>query len=138
MLFTRVARRIFFLLLPGVLAAALPAAPAAASPTEVVHAVFSKAGGAWRVSVTLRHADSGWNHYANVWVVETVEGRELGRRVLLHPHEDEQPFTRSERITVPPGVTRVRVRAGDNVNGINSNVLVVELTRAKGPGFEVR
>lgn len=111
---------------------------ARASPTEVVRAVFERQGDAWYVSVTLRHADSGWDHYANVWVVETLDGRELGRRVLLHPHETEQPFTRSAHIVIPAHVTRVRVRAGDNVHGLDSGGLVVNLTRPRGERYEVR
>lgn len=117
----------------------LPAARfAAASPVEVVMAVFERAQGGWRVSVTLRHGDTGWDHYANVWVVETLDGSELGRRVLFHPHEDEQPFTRSQRIAIPAHLTRVRVRAGDNLSGIDSNSVVVDLTRRDGERFQVR
>lgn len=115
--------------LPGVLRA---------SPAEVVRAVFERQGDAWHVSVTLRHADSGWDHYANLWIVETLDGRELGRRVLLHPHETEQPFTRSGRIAVPAHVTRVRIRAGDNVHGLYGGGLVVDLTRPRGDRYEVR
>lgn len=119
--------------------AALWAPPAWATPVEVVRAAFEHLGGGqWQVSVTLRHADDGWEHYADLWVVETTAGRELGRRKLLHPHVNEQPFTRSQRIDVPPDVTRVQVRAGDNVNGVDSNTLAVDLTRAAGPGYEVR
>jgi len=117
--------------------ACLPAL-AWATPVEVVHARFERSGNAWDVSVTLRHADSGWAHYANVWVVETLDGEVLGRRELLHPHEDEQPFTRSERIRIPAEITRVRVRAGDNVDGLNSNAVVVDLTRRQGDRYDVR
>lgn len=110
-----------------------------ASPTDVVRAVFQKSSGnVWQVSVTLRHADSGWDHYANVWVVETLDGKEIGRRVLFHPHETEQPFTRSGQMKIPAGVTQVRVRAGDKPNGMDSNIVVVDLTQRKGERFEVR
>jgi len=115
------------------------AAPAWGSPTEVVMAIFERSGGdSWQVSVTLRHADTGWKHYANLWVVETLEGKELGRRVLFHPHVEEQPFTRSQRITIPAGITRVRLRAGDNVDGLDGNTVVVDLTRTQGDRFQVR
>lgn len=112
---------------------------AQASPTEVVRVKFVKFDGRrWEVSVTLRHADTGWKHYANVWVVETLEGKTLGRRVLFHPHEDEQPFTRSLSLTLPKGVTKVRIRAGDNVGGMDSNMVVVILTRSSGERYDVR
>ena len=128
----------FFAALAAVLVTAGGAAPLEASPTEVVKAVFRKAGGSWQVSVTLRHADAGWEHYANLWVVETLAGVELGRRVLFHPHDDEQPFTRSETVRIPPETQKVRIRAGDNVNGLNGNVVEVDLTRRKGVRFELR
>ncbi len=131
------ARRAVSLLAAGLVLAALSPSIGWASPTEVVHARFERSGGGWRVSVTLRHADTGWNHYANLWVVETSGGRELGRRVIFHPHVDEQPFTRSQQIAIPAGITKVRVRAGDNRNGIASNTLHVDLTQSRGKGYEV-
>ena len=124
------------------MAATLPAfggGTALASPTEVVRVEFVRSGGTrWQISVTLRHADTGWKHYANLWVVEDLDGKELGRRVLYHPHQDEQPFTRSQTITLPAGVTKVRIRAGDNVGGLESNTVVVDLTRSSGDRYVVR
>jgi hypothetical protein len=67
--------------------------------------------------VTLRHADSGWEHYADLWRVLTPQGEELGRRVLLHPHVDEQPFTRGESMTVPSKLDHVLIEAHDKVHG---------------------
>ena len=56
-------------------------------------------------AVTLEHADEGWNHYADQWDVVTLEGRLLKSRVLYHPHENEQPFTRSlSGVLVPEGM----------------------------------
>lgn len=69
-------------------------------------------------SVTVRHADSGWDHYANRWEVVAPDGTVLGTRELLHPHETEQPFTRSlGGVSVPTGVPTVRIRAHDPVHG---------------------
>ena len=48
-----------------------------------------------KFSVTLKHGDEGWDHYANQWDVMTMDGKLLKSRVLYHPHVDEQPFTRS-------------------------------------------
>lgn len=122
-----------------ILALTLAAGTAQASPSDILKVVFSKrSGGSWSVDVTIRHADTGWDHYTNVWVVETMDGRELGRRVLFHPHEDEQPFTRSDTVKIPAGVTNVRVRAGDKPNGMSSNTVVVDLTRRKGDRYVVR
>ena len=67
--------------------------------------------------VTLSHPDTGWEHYADGWRIELADGTVLGTRVLGHPHVNEQPFTRSDSIVVPNGVTEVFVRASDNVDG---------------------
>ena len=57
-----------------------------------------------RVSVTLSHPDTGWDHYADGWEVLDAAGNSLGLRTLLHPHVTEQPFTRSlSGVTVPEG-----------------------------------
>lgn len=59
-------------------------------------------------------------------------------RLLLHPHENEQPFTRSQSgIVIPAGVTQVRVRAHDLVDGFGGREVLVDLTLASGEGFEV-
>lgn len=81
---------------------------------QAVEAV-KETNGTFRFSVTVRHADSGWDHYAVVWQVLGEDGTRYGVRELLHPHVDEQPFTRSQSgISVPPGVKTVQVRCGDN------------------------
>jgi len=68
--------------------------------------------------VAVRHADAGWDHYADQWRVLTPGGDELGNRVLHHPHVDEQPFTRSlSGIVVPEGLSEVIVEARDSVHG---------------------
>jgi len=74
------------------------------------------------ISATLEHDDTGWDHYADAWRVVTDDGTEIGRRVLMHPHENEQPFTRSESgIKIPEGVTRVYIEGQDNVHGLSSD-----------------
>ena len=82
-------------------------------------------GGTWRFDVTVAHADEGWQHYADAFTVETGDGEVLGRRVLAHPHVDEQPFTRSLRgVTLPEGTEEVWVRAHDSVHGAGEAVRV--------------
>ncbi len=77
-----------------------------------------EAGGTWRFSVTVRHDDEGWDHYADKWQVLAPDGTVLGERVLLHPHVDEQPFTRSlGGVAIPEDLEVVEVRAHDTVDG---------------------
>lgn len=104
-------------------------APAAAGEVTVVDAKAEPAAGtAYRFSVTLRHDDSGWDHYADRWDVLAPDGTELGSRVLLHPHVDEQPFTRSlSGVDVPPGITWVQIRAHDSVHGNAAELFRVDL-----------
>lgn len=69
-------------------------------------------------TVTVRHADTGWTHYANAWVVRAPDGTVLATRRLLHPHVEEQPFTRSvSGVTVPPGIRTVTIEATDSIHG---------------------
>jgi len=92
--------------------------------------VTPEPAGTWRFDVTVRHADEGWSHYADRWEVLSPDGRVLATRVLLHPHENEQPFTRSlSGIDVPAGMHRVTVRAHDKVNGFGGREASVELPR---------
>ena len=79
-------------------------------------------------SVTVRHGDTGWEHYADAWEVRLADGTVLGRRGLLHPHETEQPFTRSlGGVRVPEGVERVEIWAHDSVHGWGPMALRVSL-----------
>ena len=79
-------------------------------------------------SVTLEHADEGWNHYADRWDVVTLDGKLLKSRVLYHPHENEQPFTRSlSGVTVPASQRQVKIRARDSKHGYSQREFVVDL-----------
>ena len=94
-------------------------APAIAwADTPVVEGVTAtKNGSSWRFDVTLAHPDTGWDHYADGWEVLLPDGTQVGYRKLLHPHENEQPFTRSlSGITIPDDITSVTVRGHDSVH----------------------
>lgn len=79
-------------------------------------------------SVTLRHADTGWDHYADRWEVLTPDGKQLATRTLWHPHVEEQPFTRSlSKVPVPADLKRVVVRAHDSVHGYGAEDFEVTL-----------
>lgn len=84
----------------------------------------------YQVSVTVRHADTGWEHYADKWDVLDPDGAILGTRVLLHPHVEEQPFTRSlGGLCIPEGVSEVTIRAHDKVHGYGGREMTVKVPR---------
>lgn len=89
-----------------------------AGDADVVDVTITALGDSrFRIDTTVAHADTGWDHYANRWDVLTEAGELLGTRELLHPHVNEQPFTRSLTLEIPASVARVVVRAGDSVHG---------------------
>lgn len=100
-----------------------------AGEADVVAAKFSRAAdGSYRFDVTVRHADAGWEHYADKWQVLGPDGTVFGERVLLHPHDDEQPFTRSQSgIEIPDGTRTVTVRAHDKRHGWGGAELTIDL-----------
>jgi len=94
------------------------ALPANADDAVIEAVETRQSGDTWTFSVTLSHADTGWDDYADGWRVVDAEGNELGLRVLYHPHVEEQPFTRSlNGVTIPNGMTEVFVEARTNTDG---------------------
>lgn len=78
-----------------------------------------------RVSVTLSHSDTGWDHYADGWRVELEDGTIVGTRELLHPHVEEQPFTRSLSVSdLPDGSLFIRAKC--SVDGWSETVFAVD------------
>jgi len=102
-----------------------------AGEADVVRATADRqSNGTWRISATIKHGDTGWDHYANRFDVLAPDGTVLGTRVLHHPHVDEQPFTRSLfNVRVPDDITEIRVRAGDSVHETGGAEVTVKLTR---------
>ncbi|MCL6416798.1 hypothetical protein MIB92_14145 [Aestuariirhabdus sp. Z084] len=103
------------------LLAALLAAPfhtTADEPTPVSATIESQGSGFFTISVTLKHADEGWEHYANRWEVLDGEGNILATRTLLHPHVNEQPFTRNlSAVRLPNSLDTIYIRAHDSKHG---------------------
>ena len=96
---------------------------------QVTEVTTSKsANGKWCFNTTVRHNDEGWGHYADGWEVLDLEGNQLGYRLLAHPHETEQPFTRSLcNVEIPETLTKVVVRAKCNEHGYGGKAVIVEL-----------
>lgn len=95
---------------------------------HVIDATAEFGNGSWTVSATVESADTGWDKYADAWQVRGPGGELLGERVLAHPHENEQPFTRSlNGVAIPEGVDSVTVAARDSVLGFCGDVFTLEI-----------
>lgn len=94
------------------------ATPGWADPARIVAVEAAAGAGGWTFHVTLEHGDTGWDDYADGWRIETQTGAVLGDRPLLHPHVNEQPFTRSlSGVAIPAEVGAVVIRARTSVEG---------------------
>lgn len=104
-------------------------APVLAGEADVLDASIDPDGrGTYRVTVTVRHADTGWDHYADAWDVLAPDGTVLATRTLFHPHVNEQPFTRSlSGVEIPAEIAQVIIRAHDSVDGYGGAELTVDV-----------
>lgn len=117
------------------LSALLLTAPVRAGEADVTKVeVRSTSDGVFEFDVTVRHTDEGWEHYVVFFEICAPDGTVLAKRELLHPHEYEQPFTRSVGgVRIPADIKAVVVRARDNRHGYGGKTLRVVL-----PGREDR
>ena len=118
----------FLVLALGGLLALAVAAPLRADFPEILKATAERNGMGWRIDVTLKHPDTGWDHYADGWDVHDANGKKIGYRELMHPHVDEQPFTRSlVNLMLPDGTREVFIRARCSVAGWSGEPIKVKL-----------
>lgn len=125
-----------------VLLGVLPA-PLMAGEVTIVDVEFNRERVSWNASVTLKHADTGWEHYADAWRVVDEHGNVIKERVLFHPHVNEQPFKRTlSGITIPTTMNVVYIEAHDKKHGWAPQRMRVELNhvfgRGKGVALEPR
>jgi hypothetical protein len=100
----------------------------------------------WHFSVTVEHPDTGWEDYADGWDIVLPDGSVAKpdpdspfTRLLLHPQETEQPFTRSQGgIVILHGITFVIVRAHDLVDGFGGREVVVDLMSEGDADYDVQ
>ena len=102
-----------------------------AGPADVLKVDVEKTGeNSFHFDVTVLHDDDGWDHYANKWDVVAPDGTILATRILHHPHENEQPFTRSlGGVKIPKSVNTVSIRAHDSVHGYGGKIITLPVPR---------
>ncbi len=94
--------------------------------------------GIWCFATTVEHNDQGWKHYADEWRIESTSGETIGVRELAHPHDNEQPFTRSLcGVNIPPTQQVILVKTKCNLHGYGEAVKV-DLSKTQGELFEVK
>lgn len=100
-----------------------------ANEVEIVNVVAHQKGDkTWTFAVTIKHSDTGWDHYANEWQVIAPNNKILATRTLYHPHVNEQPFTRNTSgVKIPESMESVRIIAKDIVHGLSKTAMQINL-----------
>lgn len=113
------------------LAVLFSASPALAGKADVIAVkLHPESGGTYRFEVTIKSDETGWDKYADKWDVLAPDGTVIATRVLAHPHETEQPFTRDlPGVAIPPNTTKVSVRAHDSVEGYGGKEMTVDIPK---------
>jgi len=91
-----------------------PTQPTGGPSANVIAVQTSGSPNAYQFSVTVSSPDQGCQQYADWWEVLSSDGELLYRRILLHSHTTEQPFTRQGGPVPISADTVVWVRAHMN------------------------
>ncbi len=112
---------------------------------NVVTVTISGQSNQYQVSVSVSSPDTGCEQFADWWEVLTEDGELIYRRILLHSHVNEQPFTRSGGPVDIKEDTIVFIRAHMNQAGFGGNIMkgsvksgfiIVEMPPDFSPGVE--
>ena len=99
---------------------------AAAVAADLAHVISVRAQGQdgdYSFSVGISSPDEGCQQYADWWEILDGNGELIYRRVLLHSHVSEQPFTRSGGPVDIAATDAVVVRAHMNPGGYGGTAL---------------
>jgi hypothetical protein len=104
-------------------AAESPARPEVSADADVLAVALSGEPGGYQVDVTILSPDTGCGQYADWWELVRPDGTLVYRRILLHSHTDEQPFTRGGGPVALAAGDEVIVRAHMHPGGYGGQVL---------------
>ena len=106
----------------------ITAGPARAGDADVVAVKAIRHGaGRYDIAVTVRSRDTGWDRYADRLEAVEPDGRVLATRVLDHPHDDEQPFTRDITGVTIAGAAHVTIRVHFKPTGFDGATRTITL-----------
>lgn len=113
---------------------------AIAGEVEIGGVILKKdaASNSWTFHVTVRHDDTGWDNYVDAWQIVDKQGKILGKRVLFHPHVNEQPFTRSLSDVKLGDAAIIYVEAHDKVHGWSKDRVKIDLSKPQGKRYRIR
>lgn len=102
--------------------------PAGADAPVIAAADAQLDGGRWTVTVTLKHRDSGWDHFATGLAVLAPDGSRIGSLDLTRPNVGKSRFTaRITGLKVPPGTEFVLIRSRCSLVGWAAEPVRVDL-----------
>ncbi len=90
---------------------------------NVVSVEVSGQSNQYYFSVGISSPDTGCEQYADWWEVLSEDGKLIYRRILLHSHVNDQPFTRSSGAVDILPETVVFIRAHMNQNGYGGKIM---------------
>lgn len=120
--------KIYLILLLSLLGSIMPAYAGDVDVIDVAVMQNDDVEGHYDFDVTLKHDDTGWQHYADKWEILDPSGKILATRVLWHPHIGEQPFLRTlVNVTIPAGIKQVTIRGHAKPHGYGGKTKTVTL-----------
>lgn len=125
--YTAVMKKLYFLLIMPLLLACseeLNTSTDSRSNAYIRAVDVSTSEGTYRLHVKVESYDTGCDNYADWWEVLDARHQLLYRRILVHSHVNEQPFTRSGLVANLQKDQRVFIRVHKNVDGYGKNIFV--------------